>query len=166
MTRPPSSPSLKVRAIGLLAQREHSALELRRKLMRIALAQAEAEADTAGSDPAAQVDELLAWLQSQGYLDEARFVESRLHARATRHGNLRIRQELAQHGLSLTPEQQAGLKDSELGRAREIWQRKFGAPAADAAGRAKQMRFLAGRGFSAEVIRRLLRQGGGGAEDD
>ena len=156
--------SLKARAITLLAQREHSALELRRKLMRIARAQAETEAETeteeATNDPAAKVDELLVWLRAQGYLDETRFVESRLHVRAARHGNLRIEQELAQHGLALGAEQKAALKDSEFERARLIWQRKFGSPGEDAAARAKQMRFLAGRGFSSEVIRRLLRQGG------
>ncbi len=160
--------SLKARAIALLAQREHSAVELRRKLMRIARAQALALAQASTqdgteepiSDPAAEVDALLIWLQAQGYLDEARFVESRVHVRAARHGNLRIEQELAQHGLALGAEQKAALKDSEFQRARLIWLRKFGSPGVDAAARARQMRFLAGRGFSSEVIRRLMRQGG------
>ena len=157
-----SSPlSLKARAIALLAQREHSATELRRKLMRIARARDQnLQKDGASEpamDPAPEVDALLIWLQGQGYLNEARFVESRLHARSSRHGNLRIKQELAQHGLSLAPEQAAALKDSELDRARAVWQRKFGEPAQDPAARAKQTRFLAGRGFSADVIRRLLR---------
>ena len=140
-------------------------MELRRKLLRIARERdrkaqqdepAESLAEPA-ADPAPEVDALLLWLQSQGYLNEARFVESRLHARSSRHGNLRIKQELAQHGLSLAPEQAAALKDSELDRARAIWQRKFGEPAQDPTARAKQMRFLAGRGFSADVIRRLMR---------
>ena len=158
--------SLKARAIALLAQREHSAVELRRKLMRIARAwlepgpAAEAEAEHASAtDPAGEVDVLIVWLQAQGYLDEARFVESRLHVRAARHGNLRIEQELAQHGLALGAEQKAALKDSEFERARSIWLRKFGSAGEDAAARAKQMRFLAGRGFSSDVIRRLLREG-------
>ena len=47
-------------------------------------------------------------------------------------------------------------RSTELERARAVWQRRFGAPAADAAGRAKQMRFLAGRGFEGEVIRRVV----------
>ena len=165
--------SLKARAIGLLAQREHSAVELRRKLMRIARAQVQAQLqaqalaqdgveEEQAADPAAEVTALLIWLQAQGYLDETRFVESRLHVRAARHGNLRIEQELAQHGLALGAEQKAALRDSELDRARTIWLRKFGSPGADAAARAKQMRFLAGRGFSPEVIRRLLREGSQG----
>ena len=168
----PGRLSLKARAIALLAQREHSALELRRKLLRIARereaaavaalgpvgAEAGADGDTNASSLAAEeVDALLTWLQAQGYLSEARFVESRIHARATRHGNLRIKQELAQHGLVLDASQAQALKDSEFERAKLIWQRKFGGPPVDAAAQARQMRFLAGRGFSADVLRRLLR---------
>ena len=188
MSRPPLS--LKARAIALLAQREHSAVELRRKLMRVVRqrdrdaavaaaasmaalgtgagtgAEVEAEADEVTDSrhkAAEEVDALLVWLQTQGYLNEARFVESRVHARAARHGNLRIRQELSQHGLALDASQAQVLKDSEFERARLIWQRKFGAedPPTDAAARAKQMRFLAGRGFSADVVRRLLRDPNG-----
>jgi regulatory protein len=89
-----------------------------------------------------------------------------VHARQARHGNLRIRQELQQHGLSLDAAAQEALKASELQRARAVWLRKFGqvalAEAPDAATRAKQMRFLAGRGFTPEVIRRVVR----GAPDD
>jgi len=97
-----------------------------------------------------------------GELSEARFVESRIHARAARYGNLRIQQELAQHGVAPDDSAREQLKASELSRAREVWRRKFGAPAAGAAERAKQMRFLAQRGFSAEVIRRVV----AGGEDD
>lgn len=167
--------SLKARAIALLALREHSRTELRRKLLRIAaqLRQRAAEAaDLAGAaadrppardatgpeDLDAQVDALLLWLQTQGYLNETRFAESRVHARAARYGNRRIEQELARHGLRLDAEAQSQLRQSELERARAVWQKKFaGASPVDAAGRVRQMRFLAARGFSAEVIRRLLR---------
>lgn len=155
--------SLKMRAIALLAQRDQSPAELRRKLLRLARQQAESDgAITASaeeaSDPAKEVDQLLTWLQAQGYLSEARFVESRVQARAQRWGTQRIRLELAQHGLALSPETEAELKDSEMERARAVWQRKFGGEAAtDAAAAAKQARFLAARGFSTAVIRRLLR---------
>lgn len=108
------------------------------------------------------VEQLLLWLQERGYLSEARLVESRINARASRYGNRRIQQELRQLGVAPDEEQQARLKDSELARAREVWRRKFGGePPVDAASRAKQMRFLAARGFSSEVVRRVLR-----AEDD
>ena len=37
-----------------------------------------------------------------------------------------------------------------------VWRRKYGTPAADAAGRVRQMRFLVGRGFSSDVVRRVV----------
>jgi len=156
-------PSLKARAIALLAQREHSRAELRRKL----LARLSADASAAGAggamsesesppDPAATVDELLDWLEAHDYLSATRFAESRVNARAARFGSERIRHELAQHGVTLDPQTLRALKDGELVRARAIWMRKFKSPAADAAGRAKQARFLAARGFSSDVIRRVV----------
>lgn len=179
--------SLKARALQWLAQREHSRAELRRKLLRAArqralrmaaaggdrsqgeaggsasAAAAAAATDTADRpDPAPEIDTLLDWLAAHQYLSEARFVESRVHARASRYGQRRIAQELAQHGAALDEHAARQLAASEFDRARAVWQRKFGgAPAADAAGRARQMRFLAGRGFAADVIRRVVR-----AEDD
>jgi regulatory protein len=144
--------SLKGRGLQILSQREHSRSELRRKLLLHARKEEETEATAA----AEQVEAVLDWLQAHRYLCEERFVESRVHARAARFGNLRIRRELAQHGVALTADAAQQLKDSELARARDIWSRKFGQPAADAAERARQMRFLAGRGFSSEVIRRVV----------
>lgn len=152
--------SLKARALAWLAQREHSRIELRRKLLRVARAEAEPEAGC--EDPTACVDRLLDWLQAHRYLSEERFVESRVNARAARFGNLRIRQELAQHGVEPDAATLTQLRSSELERARAVWQRKFGAPAADAAERARQMRFLAQRGFSADTVRRVVQ----GADDD
>ena len=147
-----------------LAQREYSRVELRDKLLRharIAPAQA-AETDEAATEVEPVVDSLLDWLEAHHYLSQARFLESRVTARASRFGNLRIGQELARHGVELAPQDALSLKLSELARARVVWERKFNAVATDAAGRAKQMRFLAGRGFSAEVIHRLLK----GVDDD
>lgn len=160
--------SLKARAIGLLAQREHSRAELRRKLLRIEQQRRERAVEAAGQDAspsdedadagAATVDALLDTLAAAGYLDEARFVESRLHLRAGRFGALRIQLELARHGLKLDAEQQAGLRETELERAREVWLRRFGAePPRDAAEQARQTRFLLARGFAPAVVRRLLR---------
>ena len=104
------------------------------------------------------VDALLDTLAAEGYLDETRFVESRLHLRASRFGAQRIQQELAQHGLKLDAQQQAALKDSELERAREVWLRRFGAePSTEPTERARQTRFLLGRGFAPDLVRRLLR---------
>ena len=151
--RPPLS--LKGRALQLLAQREHSVAELRRKLLRHARDDAD---DADGADAAARIDEVIAWLLAHKHLSEERFVESRVHVRAARYGNLRIRQELAQHGLALGADAAQALRDSELERALQVWQRKYGTPPADATERARQSRFLAQRGFSPEVIARVMRR--------
>lgn len=187
--------SLKARAIGLLAQREHSRLELRRKLLGIerrARASAAATGASDGdapshtlpdtlpatpsdtpSDPAhldesaaieaaeATVDALLDTLAAGGYLNESRFVESRVHLRSSRFGVQRIQQELAQHGLKLDAEQHDALRASELERAREVWLKRFGPePSREPAEQARQTRFLLARGFSPDQVRRLLRFAG------
>jgi regulatory protein len=51
-------------------------------------------------------------------------------------------------------------RGTELERALQVWQRRFGAAATDAAERARQMRFLAGRGFDADVIWRVVAASG------
>ena len=138
--------SLKARALQWLASREHSRVELRSKLLRAA-----GEAHTV-----AEVDALLDQLSTQGHLSDARFVESRLHARSSRFGNRRIEHELRQHGVAIDADVQAQLRATELARAHEVWRKKFGVLARDAAGRARQARFLAARGFSAEVVHKIV----------
>jgi regulatory protein len=110
--------------------------------------------------PAARVEAVLDWLEANDYLSHARFAESRVHARAPRFGNLRIRQELKQHQVVLSAEAAQALKDTELQRARAVLERKFAEPPTTPAERARQARFLAGRGFSHEVIARALRRDG------
>jgi regulatory protein len=163
--------SLKGRGLQILAQREHSRSELRRKLLAHARALAAGEPGgpspdaSDAADPQAQVDAVLDWLQAHQYLSEERFVESRVHVRAARYGNLRIQRELAQHGVALSADAARQLRDSEAARARDVWARKFGREPQDAAERARQMRFLAARGFSGEAIRRAV-QGGADEQDD
>ena len=122
---------------------------------------ASADDDLEHDDPEAAVDQLLDWLAANNYLSEARFVESRVNARSRKQGALRIKLELSRHGLALDPEQAVALRETEFARAQALWQRKFGALAADARERAKQARFLASRGFAADVVRRVV----GGEEE-
>ena len=158
--------SLKLRALQWLAQREHSPQELRAKLLRAAMAPLPgAAAGPDEADAGREVDALIAWLDARGHLSAQRFVDSRIHARASRYGNRRIEHELQRHGLAPDPGAQQALRDSELERAREVWRRKYGAPAADAAGRIRQMRFLVGRGFSPEVVRQVVRRALSGAAE-
>jgi regulatory protein len=173
--------SLKVRALQWLAQREHSRSELRQRLLRLALAPhaapraavaAEAAAEPGldeqvlaadePADHAAEVDALLDWLQAHRYLNDARFIESRVQVRAQRFGNARIEGELRQHGVAVDTTTRQQLRDTEFDRARALWQRKYGTAAPDPAARMKQMRFLAGRGFSADVVRKVVK----GADND
>ena len=178
----PAQPvSIKASALRWLAQREHSRSELRSKLLRLLARRAAllrstsrpasagaAQVDDAdraeGQDPAVEVELLLQWLESDGHLSQARFIESRVHARQARFGNLRIRQELKQHGLSLDEPARQALQQTELQRAQAVWHKKFKLPAPDATAQLRQMRFLVGRGFSPDVVRRVVR--GAGQQDE
>ncbi|HEX7439942.1 MAG TPA: RecX family transcriptional regulator [Caldimonas sp.] len=156
--------SLKSRALQLLALREQSRVELRRKLLahaRAVEADPSAPAAAAGDcapDAQAQVDAVLDWLEANRFLSAERFVESRVRVRAERFGNVRIRHELAQHEVVLSSDAEQGLVDSELARARAVRARKFPQPPATPAESARQARFLGARGFSSDVIRRVLRE--------
>lgn len=151
VSRPGLGLSLKGRALRYLAAREHSRAELERKLS--------IHEKTPG-----QLAQVLDALQAKGFISEARVVESVINRRAGRFGAARIKYELLNKGLGAEAVADAldSLKSSELERAREIWRKKFDGPASDAAGRAKQMRFLAARGFGGDVIRRVVSQ----AKDD
>ena len=162
-----SERSLKARALQLLAQRDQSRLELRRKLMRHAKGRsadrfdvaADVDADaTTAADPSAEVDALLDWLEANRLLSDQRFAESRVHAREARFGLARIKNELAQHGVALSAAALESLSASELGRAAAVRERRFGSVPANAAERAAQSRFLLGRGFAPELVRRLMRK--------
>jgi regulatory protein len=159
--------SLKSRALQLLAQRDQSRLELRRKLLRHARGQGgglsgdpatDVDVDADPESVAAEIDALLDWLEAHRFLSDARFAESRVHARAQRFGVQRIRSELAQHAVELSPEQAASLAGSESERAAAVRARRFPKAPGDAAERAAQSRFLLGRGFSPEVVQRLMRR--------
>ena len=152
--------SLKSRALQLLAQRDQSRLELRRKLLRRARDRETDPPVDADVDPGAlvaEVDALLDWLEANRFLSDARFAESRVHARAQRFGVQRIRSELAQHQVELPPELAASLAASEIERAAAVRARRFPALPISAAERAAQSRFLLGRGFSPDLVQRLMR---------
>ena len=152
--RPPRSTlSLKGRALGLLGGREHSMAELERKL-------------APHEEEPGQLRRVLDELQAKGFIDHRRVAESVVHRRAAKLGAMRIRQELQGKGLDAELVAQAvrALRPTELQRAREVWRKKFDAPPAGPAERGKQARFLAARGFDAEVIQRVLKSAGGVAE--
>ncbi len=141
-----STMSLRDRALGLLARREHSRAELMHKLA------AHAEDDV---DLIALLDDLT----QRGFLSDARFAAEFVRAKSRRFGMAHIRYALREKGVSqeLISAALSALDDGELERARVVWQAKFGARPGNLTERAKQTRFLLGRGFSGDVIRQILR---------
>lgn len=116
-------------------------------------------------DLGAQIDAVLDSLQGHGLLSDERVAQQWLASRAPRHGERRLRQDLKAKGLApeLVAQTLAQARDSEEPRALALWQRRFGQPAASAADHARQVRFLAGRGFGMDTIHRVLRQVRAGA---
>ena len=139
-------PSLRVRALRHLARREYT----RKELDRLLAPHAESEDE---------VTQILDDFSQRGWLSETRAAEQIVHARRGRYGPARVRRDLEAKGVSaeLVSSTIATLKEGELESARAVWHRKFREPAINAAERAKQARFLMGRGFSSEVITKLLR---------
>ncbi len=148
---PAPKPSLKARALRYLAAREHSRLELARKLAR-----------HAGEND--DVDALLDWLEAQKFLSESRFAESLVHRRVARFGNARILSELQSHGLddATVSSLRTSLLDDEEARAWQAWKKKFSGAPESAEARAKQMRFLQQRGFSHTAIQATMKRAGRG----
>lgn len=129
----------------LLARREHSRLELERKL-------------AARGYPAAEVEAALDRLEAQGLLSEARFTESLVRQRVQQgHGPLRIIADLRRRGIQ---DPGSAVETAEVdweAMAREVYRRRFGGDTPQAPReRARRMRFLQGRGFPPEIIRRVM----------
>jgi regulatory protein len=145
---PPDLARVRQKAIALLTRREHTRAELRRKL---ALPDREA------------LEALLDDLSARGWLSDARFAEQYVREHAARFGRDRLVAELRERGVGAADIEVALAQlevdeaPDELSRARALWRRKFGVPADDPAGRARQARFLQSRGFAFEVIRRVIR---------
>lgn len=144
----PDSPAeLKARALRLLARREHSRAELARKLRPRA-------------ESAEALERLLDELVARRQLSDERYAEERTHWLSRKYGAARIRRDLLSKGVSA--EAAARLSgasgEDDLARARAILARKYRVPATSREERAKRARFLQARGFSFDVIRRLLRE--------
>jgi regulatory protein len=139
---------IRKKAMDLLARREHSEQELRRKLKS-----REYDADA--------IDEVLHALISDRLQSDERFTEAYVNHRFNAGvGPLKIRYELRQKGVSDL------LADEFLELLSERWDRlmvqqrvrKYGETIpADYAERMKQARFLQNRGFSPESVMRLFR---------
>ncbi len=138
-------PSLKARALGYLARREHSRLELEKKLAPHA-------------EDSAELSAMLDALEQRGFLSARRMLEQVVQVRRKKFGSQRIVHELREKGIAedLIAATLPELKGTELDAAREVWRKRFAAAPVDAKEHGKQMRFLLSRGFAPEVIRRVL----------
>jgi regulatory protein len=141
----PQNLSLKGRALKALAGRERSRVELERKLKQF-------------EEEPGQLAKVLDELAAKGFLDDQRAADAFAHRRGQKLGAARVVSEMKARGIDgdAIAQTAAELKTTELARAREVWRRKFGEAPKDAAERGKQMRFLIARGFSAEIIRRVV----------
>lgn len=140
--------ALRERALRALARREYTRQELASKLAPLA-------------EGAEQLDALLDHLTATGLLSDQRYANARLNSRARRFGDARLARELRAKGVSEELVNTAlAVAEDELTRAQRVWQRRFGSQqtaAGNPVERARQMRFLAARGFSGETIRCVLR---------
>jgi len=140
-----TAPSLKARAVAYLSRREYTRAELAKKL-----------APYAESEAALQ--DVLDTLRREGWQSDARYAQSWVHRKAARHGAARIVHDLRQQGVDQTHLAviQDELRATEPARARAVWAKRFDHPPHDATEYARQARFLAARGFTHEVVRKVL----------
>lgn len=140
--------SLMARAVDLLSRREYSRRELTQKL------KPHAESEE-------QLTALLDQLSERTWQSDQRFAEQFTRAKGSRYGSLRLRYAMREKGLDAEIIEQALEGQNDLELARQVWQRKFGTLPETREDKARQVRFLASRGFPSEVIRRVM----GGAID-
>ena len=138
--------SLTGRALKYLSQREHSRLELERKL---------APHVEEGEDLAAVLDAL----EAKNFINPERVAQSVVYTRSKKLGTARVVHELRQKGLDDETVRAAAaqMRETEHARAWAVWLQKFGTPPATPQERMKQMRFLASRGFGGEVVNKVLK---------
>jgi regulatory protein len=159
--KPKQSPSLKARALRLLSLREYS-----RKTLAAKLAESEARWAKLGIDQADKTPQLTAMnieavlddFEAQGWLSDERFAEALVRRRSERYGIRKIADELERAGVDSKQSAKllGTLKETEFQRAYDLWLRKYGAKAHDQKERARQYRFLASKGFSLDVVSRII----------
>jgi regulatory protein len=130
-------PPIRDRALAYLARREHTPLELTRKLQHAGYAEDE-------------IETTLGELSERGWLSSQRFAENYVIHNQAKFGSQKLAYELRQKGVeeSIIQQTLGKAKESELERAREIWRKKFGVPPSNQKEKSQQIRFMQNRGFS------------------
>lgn len=136
--------SLRSRAMGLLARREMSRLELQRKLAPYA-------------ENEAELNQVLDEFSQKNWQSDERFTESFINSKSHKHGRLRLKQNLAAKGIdealihNYLPDE-----DSELQHAQTVLMKKFKTAARDFTEKQKQLRFLLYRGFTMDTALKAI----------
>ena len=139
--------SLLARGISYLSRREHSEYELRKKLAPHA-------------ESPEELDEVMRRLKKENWQSDSRFLQATANVAAHKWGAMRIAAKLRQHHLSESDVNATlqNLQLSEYERAKAVWEKKFkGVAYTSPQEYAKQMRFLLSRGFSSDVVRKIIR---------
>jgi len=149
------------RATRILAMRDHSEAEFRRKITQSAARAAMHHDEPAEEIPAELLEQLVAWCYEHSWLDDVRFAQRFVISRSRKgYGPQRIRMELAQKGIG------RDLAEAALGEAEIDWsaqaldaaERKFGLPLPQEwKQKAKVMRYLQAKGFFMEDIQAIYR---------
>lgn len=107
-----------------------------------------------------QIDEVVEDFKARGLVSDARFTEQVVHARKAKFGSSRIAYELKQKGVEdvLISAAVANIKTDELANAADICRKKYKTPPANRNEWASRARFLQSRGFSFDVIKKVLNQ--------
>lgn len=140
--------TLMARAVEMLSRREHSRLQIARKL----------KPHLGPDEDQCDVDRVLDSLQQQNLLSDERFAVSLVRQRSPRYGDLRLTRDLRERGIAPL---EAGVamalvEGTEAARALGTWSRRFGALPTSIEERGRQGRYLQNRGFSMEAIARVL----------
>lgn len=144
------------RAMRILAMRDHSEQEFRRKLAAPVMTREGPEPVDASEE---DIEKVVAWCYENRYLDDERFARQFIASRGRKgYGPARIRQELSQKGIARDAGEAAmrecGIDWVEMARAQA--ERKYGDPLPTVfAEKVKVQRFLLYRGFLMEDIQAL-----------
>jgi regulatory protein len=159
--KPKQSPSLKARALRLLSLREYSRKTLAAKLTESEARWVKLGAEQTDQTPQAKalsIEAVLDDFEARGWLSDERFAEALVRRRSERYGTRKIADELERAGVDSKQSAKllGALKETEFQRAYDLWSRKYGQKAQDQKERARQYRFLASKGFSSDVVSRII----------
>ena len=145
---------INTRAITYLSRREYSRAELKAKLINGFDAYY-----TSTDHHEALIEQLLNELERGNWQSDERYAAQISKVKGERFGVTRLKHEFKQKGLddSLVQQELATLKATEFERAQEIWRKKFGTAPDDLKEKARQIRFMASRGFGYEIVSKIIK---------